>query len=743
MTNQGKELYEFGPFRLDPVKRLLLRDNQPVPLQPKAFETLLALVRTSEQVLSKDDLMKIVWPDTFVEESNLAQNVFVLRKALGETTEDHRYIVTVPGKGYRFVGELRTLAAQIEIQDDLIVESRTRSRIVVEEEIGETSANEPTLSLGGGGQRALPGQVSAGRPHWPWIFSFTIFVIALGAVGLWAAYSPAPAPKVLRVVRLTHSGRISPYSKVLTDGSRLYFSETTGGAWGLTQVPIAGGEESPIATSLPSVILQDIDPTRSKLLVSAQSLEISPPLWMLSTAGGSAQRLGDVAASDSSWSPDGQHIAYGREGSIYIADANAEHPRLLLSIHGLIEFLHWSPDGMRFRFTVADPADGGRSLWEANADGRNPHPLSLGWKNFAHGWGEGEYGGDWTPDGEFFVFRSVRYGVESFWAIREKSRWLHKATGIPVQIYTSPDHVSEPRFSTDGKKIFFVGYREQRELVRYDSTRQQFVPYLGGIPARLLTFSSDGQWVAYRSDIDSTLWRSRVDGTDKLQLTFRPLFVTHSSWSPDGKTLVFQGSAPGESAKLYTVPFTGGKPELLLEDDKTVVAAPSWCGDGRSILFMRWSKDTAGGGSSGVSLLDMNTHHVQLLPGTAGFDGVHCSPDGKFAAASDEANHRLVLYDFSRQLWSTLAEGAPYGWGIRWSADSRYVYYQHAEGNEEQPIFRVRIHDRAIEQISSLRQMLRADVLSCTMTGLAPDDSPLASLVRRTSDVYGLELEIP
>ena len=129
MNNQGKELYEFGPFRLDPGKRLLLLDNQPVPLQLKAFETLLVLVRHSEQVVLKDDLMKSVWPDTFVEESNLAQNIFVLRKTLGETAGDHRYIVTIPGRGYRFVAKVRVVAKE----ESLVVESRSRSRLVIEQ----------------------------------------------------------------------------------------------------------------------------------------------------------------------------------------------------------------------------------------------------------------------------------------------------------------------------------------------------------------------------------------------------------------------------------------------------------------------------------------------------------------------------------------------------------------------------------------------------------------------------------
>lgn len=99
--------YEFGPFRLDAVKRLLLRDGVVVPLQAKDFETLVALVEHRGEVLSKEELMKLVWPDSFVEEGNLSVHIFALRRALGETPDDHRYIVTVPGRGYSFVAEAR------------------------------------------------------------------------------------------------------------------------------------------------------------------------------------------------------------------------------------------------------------------------------------------------------------------------------------------------------------------------------------------------------------------------------------------------------------------------------------------------------------------------------------------------------------------------------------------------------------------------------------------------------------
>ena len=109
MRQEPKHLYEFGPFRLDGPERLLLRDGKPVELTPKAFDTLVALVENSGHLLTKEDLLKRVWPDTFVEEATLAKNVFTLRKALGSTPGEDQYIETVPTRGYRFVGKVREI----------------------------------------------------------------------------------------------------------------------------------------------------------------------------------------------------------------------------------------------------------------------------------------------------------------------------------------------------------------------------------------------------------------------------------------------------------------------------------------------------------------------------------------------------------------------------------------------------------------------------------------------------------
>jgi DNA-binding winged helix-turn-helix (wHTH) protein len=128
MVSGSRVLYEFGPFRVDPDKQILLREDQPVSITPKAFETLLILVRRSREAVSKDELMKAIWPDAFVEEANLSQNIFTLRKALGDTPENRRYIVTLPGRGYRFTAEVRTVMQKGE---DLVIEGRSRSRVVV------------------------------------------------------------------------------------------------------------------------------------------------------------------------------------------------------------------------------------------------------------------------------------------------------------------------------------------------------------------------------------------------------------------------------------------------------------------------------------------------------------------------------------------------------------------------------------------------------------------------------------
>jgi DNA-binding winged helix-turn-helix (wHTH) protein/tetratricopeptide (TPR) repeat protein len=173
MDRQAKHLLEFGPFRMDLEERVLMRDQETITLSPKAFETLLVLAQHSERVVLKDDLMKILWPDTFVEESNLSQHIFQLRKALGDKAHDPEYIVTVPGRGYRFALKVAEVAAP---DGDLIVHSRSVQTVTV---VGAESGEHRTAVS------SFP-RLREGSRNWIVALGVLVFVTsAAGAMTWW------------------------------------------------------------------------------------------------------------------------------------------------------------------------------------------------------------------------------------------------------------------------------------------------------------------------------------------------------------------------------------------------------------------------------------------------------------------------------------------------------------------------------------------------------------------------------
>ena len=155
-----KHIYEFGPFRVDPERELLLRGEETVSLTPKNFQILLVLIRHSKELVTKDEMMKMVWPDTFVEEANLSRNIFMLRKALGESPQDHQYIVTVPGRGYRFAESVQ---------------------LVPQQELSIVSARHATVEV----------EVSETR-NWRWPAIAAIAALVIGAAGFWIYFRRAP-----------------------------------------------------------------------------------------------------------------------------------------------------------------------------------------------------------------------------------------------------------------------------------------------------------------------------------------------------------------------------------------------------------------------------------------------------------------------------------------------------------------------------------------------------------------------
>ena len=242
------------------------------------------------------------------------------------------------------------------------------------------------------------------------------------------------------------------------------------------------------------------------------------PIYILPLPAGLPRRVGDILAHDASWSPNGEQIVYARGNELFLAKPDGSESRRLVTLAGPASWPRWSPDGKVLRFTMDDSKTGSQSLWEVASDGTGLRPLLPGWSSPPT-----ECCGNWTPDGSYFVFQSD-HGANtiSLWAIREKSGFLRKRNPEPIQLTTGPSNMFSPVPSRDGKKLFAIQGASQGQLVRYDARSQQFVPYLSGISAIQLGFSKDGQWVAYTSYPDGTLWRSKVDGTERLQLTSSP-----------------------------------------------------------------------------------------------------------------------------------------------------------------------------------------------------------------------------
>ena len=724
MQNDLKQLLEFGPFQVDPEQRLLLRDQQPVALSPKAFDLLVILLERSGQIVHKDELMKMLWPDTFVEESNLGQHIFLIRKALGERAQGSSYIVTVPGRGYRFAQKVRILPREVEDESSHPLNGAERS---------PTNGNGNSVPpIGSMDNYLLLDKTTSTKSNWRVVGVLTVLAVALAALVGWNWFRPLPVPKLARVVHITNFGRVEPFSQALGDGSKVFFAERTGGTRSLATVPQQGGNPTLVWTSVENLMIHDVDRQRSRLLVTSGNSESGSPLWIVPSAGGSAQRIGEIIANSAVWSADHQQIAYSIDTDLFIAHADGSTPHKIFSAPGVVEYLRWSPDSKRISLTVRDLATSVLSLWQIEADGRKAHQLSFDWPVPIGRWGEGECCGDWSPDGRFFIFRSRRDRVSAIWIMPASSNFLKKQSA-PTQLYSSSDRLNQPRFSADGRHIYLIHYHERRELSRYDKTKSTFTPYLDGGAERLLSFSRDGKWVAYRNESDGSLWRSRTDGSQALQLTSAPMDSYHPAWSPDGKQIAFDNGM-----RLYIVSVDGGVPRPLLPNDGDGIQ-PSWSPDGAFLIFTSWPPWR----HPNIYKLDLRTGETSQLPGALGLENAEWSPDGKHIAASNASTQKIMLFNFASQSWSDLAQGSPDSWGIRWSKDSRLLYFQSAYNAEEQPIFRIHISDRSIEQITSSRQLQSADVLTYLMTGLTPENDPVVSLVYRNSDIDALELNLP
>ncbi len=543
---------------------------------------------------------------------------------------------------------------------------------------------------------------------------------------------PVSVPHVVGSHALTKSGfrKGAPISRVLTDGTSIYFLEDRLSYTALMQVRLRHGEVSEVATVSG---LTDISKDRSELLLFGLNAKTNQyDTWVQPLPGGPA-RLIVKNARWPAWTADGRGILFARnhDTELFRVNADGTDPRRIATLPDITTGIGASPDGVRIRVGVNFGAN--FDILELDSSGSKPRRILQDVQRDL-------LVGTWSPDAKFFFFVAWNTDRNDLWVLPEKQHWWQFAKVHPVQLTFGPVSIGTPTISEDGKVIYAAGLERHGELSAYEYKSGQFVPYLSGISACYVDFSRDRQWVTYVSYPEGTLWRSRIDGSERRQLTLPGLGVVNPRWSPDGKLIAFwdisgvaSRDADRNNWRIYVVSADGGGPLLLVEGNG--VHDPAWSPDGNSLAY-----GSGPVGSNSIRLLDLKTHTSTELPGAHGLYSPRWSPDGRYLAAleRDKPAKKLMIYSFTTRQWEELAFGA-FAWPS-WSHDSKYIFVF-----DNFSIVRIALGTRKKEQVVPLHGIRTTsyyfDRLGIGWFGLTPDDRPLTTRDTGIEEIHAFDLE--
>jgi Tol biopolymer transport system component/DNA-binding winged helix-turn-helix (wHTH) protein len=608
MYKREKQLYEFGPFRLDGVRRVLFRGDEVVPLTPKVLHTLVVLVENSGRVVSKDELMKAVWPDTFVEEGNLTQNISVLRKILGEHRTDHIYIETVPKQGYRFIPAV--------------------------------PANTPAVATPW--HRRHRGLLRAG------VLS-AILLLAGGA--LWYFGQKPNVTRSLKLTPLTSDPGLELHPTFAPDGNQVAFAWNGGRQDNLDiYVKVVGSDRS---LRLTFDAAHDFRPAWSPdgrwiaFLRATAGRKVS--IMRFPPTGGPARRVADVDPGylgsynnapllewtpDSKWLLTADRVAPDEASSLFLISVQTGEKKRLTSpppaFHGDVTAAI-SPNGRTLAFSRTQSATLGKfCVVDLSSDftpSGEPDCYEISDRRLAN---LGSL--RWTSDGRSVIFSPLfrGSGQASLWTMRLPER--QGSVGMPQRLAIPSDRARDPVLSRDGQRLVYSDFHVDADIWRLDL---QNIEAATARPVKLIAstkidhgaqYSPDGRKIVFVSDRSGSpaLWLTDSDGSNSIRLTTVELpLAGMPHWSPDGQQIVFDSTLEGQS-DLYLIN-TDGSGFRNLTQNPADDAVGSWSHDGQWIYFV----STRSGEHQIWKVRPDGSDRTQVTKG--GGDGaVFESVDGKF-----------------------------------------------------------------------------------------------------------------
>jgi serine/threonine protein kinase/Tol biopolymer transport system component len=567
------------------------------------------------------------------------------------------------------------------------------------------------------------------RRLWTWI-AVSGTAVAITIVVLIVLMRTPASPVVESVVQLTNDGQAKA-GGIQSDGTRVYFNEGPSGSFRIAQVSVNGGQTGEIATDLVNAQIAGLTGDAANLLVLVGApVPTRQRMWSLPLPVGQARRLGENDVTDATVFPDGR-LLYAVDTALFASDGDGSGAHKLpmtASIYDSIPAV--SADGRRLVFSDSNTPAHGWVINQATSDCTGIRPmLSSG-----QGLPSRVSIPQWTPDGRHVIFLGQASGRWDLWMVPSSEGFLHRASP-PTRLTNGPISYESFAVSRAGEKIFAIGSLRRGELVRYDLSKREFVPYLGGISAYDVTFSKDGKWIAYLPYPEHTLWRCRADGSDRRQLTFPPMVAVFPRISPDGGKVAFTSKG-----RAYLVRMDGGAPEKIRDYP---AVAPDWSPDGNflAVTSGALSGEPTAKGTWCARIIDVRTGNASVVPDSQGTMGSWFATQDTLIAASEDQS-KFLLFDFKTKKWTDLITVSDKL--VSWAIAPDWKYLVYATGGNDARIFRMKLRDHTVEEVASLKN-LRAvdDPHEGIQVSVDPNNLPLVTRDLGTQEVYAISVKWP